>query len=104
VVNKEFDGWQKGFFILLSVIVAVYLGISGWTLVAVIDLQGRVTSIEANRFTVDDGAKVWKALAERQMIADTPPEWFKSYLDQKFSVVESRLRELESKVEKMERK
>ena len=60
----------------------------------------QIAAIQANIFTTQDGAEVWKAIGEIKItIADLPKEipliWFQNQLDKEFKAIYNRLNKLE---------
>jgi hypothetical protein len=82
--------WQRAFFLLLSILVGIWLSISGWTLVRVVALQGDIREIQSQ-------------IEAELIIGNDPPPWFSDYLDEKFKSIHDRLVLLERKIEVLER-
>lgn len=65
-----------------GVLLTVCLALAGYGLRTAVENSERLARIEANRFSVADGAELWREIAKiRETIAkmpasDDPPEWF----------------------------
>jgi len=89
--------------IVLAFLVAISSATAGWGAKAVIDLQNRVTAIEASRFTAAMGLEVWQEIAAvKQSLAalprEVPPKWFidrVDALDRKLESIDDRLQQIE---------
>ena len=83
---------------MFNLIATIAIGISAWTATTLIDVNRRVSAMEANRFTSADGLLIWREVsAIREQIAvipkESPPKWFKDQVDR----LESRLIDIEQK-------
>jgi hypothetical protein len=81
IERSERMKWRV-FDLLLTTLLAVNIGLVGWTAMKVIDVSETVAAITANRFTSADGLEVWKEISNlREHLAafpsEIPPEWFK---------------------------
>lgn len=87
--RRKSDVWMKAFITVYTVLLTISSGLHGWTLLKVMDFEIRVTKIEANRFTADDGRKmmdrIYGLITElrtdlvsiREAIPkEVPPKWF----------------------------
>lgn len=96
--NKMFD-------VILSLLIAVSLGISGWTIKAVVELQIAVADLRSNQFGKSSGLEVWKEIGDiRKEIAtipkETPPQWFVKSVDVMASDLKAQIHELDAKLQK----
>ena len=58
------------------------------------DLLTRVTTIEANRFTAQDGMRIWQELERRPIRDEIPPDWFRDQVNS----IDQRLQQLEREI------
>ena len=58
-----------------KVLITLYVPLLIWMGGLLIGISNRVTAIEANRFTSNDGTEIWQALAVRPTFDQVPPEW-----------------------------
>ena len=75
------DYYWENFWRLLSVIAVPFCG---FLLLQVMTIRGdisametRISVIEANRFSAEDGLAVWRALSDKANKDEVPPSWFK---------------------------
>ena len=76
--------WEN-FWRLLSVVAVPFCG---FLLLQVMTIRGdisametRISVIEANRFSAEDGLAVWRALSDKASKDEVPPSWFKEEFD-----------------------
>ena len=75
------DYYWENFWRLLSVVAVPFCG---FLLLQVMTIRGdisametRISVIEANRFSAEDGLAVWRALSDKANKDEVPPSWFK---------------------------
>lgn len=104
--NKDSSlGFSKyAFFQIVQIALALSLPVIGWLFAQVIELENRVTTIEATYLTSRDGQQiaeqlsmVWQELAK--MPNESPPRWFVDRVNK----LESSLNEINTRVREIER-
>jgi hypothetical protein len=74
--------------LVMGVLLISALGLASWNLKMTVDLSGRITAIESNRFTSKDALEVWQEIGSiRKDIAGLPPDYFESQFDDLVGVV-----------------
>lgn len=67
--------------IVLTVLLAVTLGLAGWTASTTVQHGNQIAEMSGSRFTSSDGLAVWQAIADLQrevasLPREVPPAWF----------------------------
>ena len=89
--------WQKAVFWIVGLVLGIFIGIQGWAINRVLDLDKDLTTVKASRFTDREGDEVWREL-ERKADRDELPS--RDYLEERFKRLEEKLDRLEDAVAK----
>lgn len=86
-------GWSVWFRIVLAIfpiLIAANLAFTGWLAKELYDHSSRLSRIEGNRFTSQDGVNLWKELSSN--FHSDPPPWLVARLDRIDEKLSSHLR------------
>lgn len=67
------DVW-KALEIVVVILVGLNVTMSAWLVKKDADFEHRVSVMEANRFTSEDGVAMWRAMAQKADRDDVPPQ------------------------------
>ena len=88
-------GWQKAVFWIVGLVLGIFIGVQGWAINKVLDLDKDLATIKANRFTDEEGAVLEREIQRKADREDMPS---RDYLEERFKRLEEKLDRLEAAI------